>query len=136
MTVTNPTETLKAAAEIKGMSGVSSAEPKIAQIMQKRAVPNDPLFPQQWHLENTGQNGGLPGVDLNVLTVWDDYRGNNQVIGIVDDGLERNHEDLGSAYVPAFQFGPGRAYVPDSRHKQYPGNFLHRDSEGLGAMMF
>jgi hypothetical protein len=28
------------------------------------AFPNDWLFPQQWHLHNTGQSGGTPGADI------------------------------------------------------------------------
>ncbi|MBW2623948.1 MAG: hypothetical protein JRD68_13655, partial [Deltaproteobacteria bacterium] len=52
-----------------------------------RAVPDDTLFPDQWHLENTGQGGGLAGEDVNVVGVWDTYRGSpNEVIAIVDDG--------------------------------------------------
>ena len=27
-------------------------------------LPNDPLFSQQWHLNNTGQSGGTPGEDI------------------------------------------------------------------------
>ena len=45
-------------------------------------LPNDPLFPQQWYLYNTGQGGRTPGVDLNLIdenpntvNVWDDYSG-------------------------------------------------------------
>jgi hypothetical protein len=26
--------------------------------------PNDPYFPKQWHLHNTGQSGGTPGADI------------------------------------------------------------------------
>ncbi len=42
--------------------------------MAKRATPvvniTDPLFPDQWHLKNTGQMGGTPGQDINVTAVW------------------------------------------------------------------
>lgn len=104
LTVTNPTETLSTAKKLEALPGVTSAEPQIAKEMQKRAAPNDPLFPQQWHLKNTGQNGGTPGVDLNIVNVWDDYQGNGQVIGIVDDGLQKTHEDLASAYISALSY--------------------------------
>lgn len=56
--------------------------------------PNDPLFPEQWHLKNTGQNGGTPGIDVNVTGVWSNYRGSGLMIGIVDDGLQTGHTDL------------------------------------------
>jgi len=99
VTVSNPMETLTTAEDIKSVPGVKSVEPQIAVEMQKRDVPNDPLFPQQWHLENSGQNGGTAGVDVNVVSVWDTYKGNNVVIGIVDDGLEGTHEDLAPGYL-------------------------------------
>ncbi|HQI82119.1 MAG TPA: S8 family peptidase, partial [Deltaproteobacteria bacterium] len=61
----------------------------------KRAIPDDPLFDQQWHLLNTGQSGGTSGQDVNIATVWDTYRGGTgEVIAIVDDGLEAGHADL------------------------------------------
>ena len=32
--------------------------------------PTDPLFPYQWYLKNTGQNGGKARLDLNVEAAW------------------------------------------------------------------
>lgn len=55
---------------------------------------NDPLFDQQWYLLNTGQNGGTPGVDLNVVPVWTDYAGKGVVVAVVDEGVEYGHPDL------------------------------------------
>ena len=62
------------------------------------AVPTDPLFTFQWHLQNTGQTGGTPGVDINVVSVWDDYTGNGVVIGVVDTGIEYTHPELAARY--------------------------------------
>ncbi len=57
--------------------------------------PNDEFFPEQWHLLNTGQHGGSPGFDINVLPVWSRItRGGGVTIALVDDGLEINHPDL------------------------------------------
>jgi len=55
---------------------------------------DDPLFSQQWYLQNTGQNGGTPGVDLNVVPVWADYTGKGVTVAVVDEGVEYNHPDL------------------------------------------
>jgi len=59
----------------------------------------DPLFSDQWHLDNTGQQGGTVGQDINVDTVWATYEGAGVRIAIVDDGLEIAHEDLAANVV-------------------------------------
>ena len=62
------------------------------------AVPADGLFGSQWHLLNTGQSGGLPGIDINVTSVWDDYTGAGVLVGVVDDGVEYTHPEFQGAY--------------------------------------
>ena len=55
----------------------------------------DPLFSDQWHLQNTGQEGGTPGQDTNVSPVWSmGFKGEAIRIAIVDEDLEIEHEDL------------------------------------------
>lgn len=85
---------LELADRLRDEPGVLSADPLLARQQQKKWVPNDTLFPQQWHLRNTGQGGGTPGIDVNVTNVWDTYRGTGIYIGIVDDGLQVTHTDL------------------------------------------
>lgn len=81
-------------ARLRSAPEVRHAEVLLARQHQPKFVPNDPLFPQQWHLLNTGQSGGVLGVDVNVTNVWDTWRGAGVVIGIVDDGLQGTHPDL------------------------------------------
>ncbi len=67
--------------------------------------PDDPLFSDQWHLENTGQTGGKIGADINVTSVWaSGMTGNGVVIGIVDDGLEYDHPDMAANYRPDLSY--------------------------------
>ena len=101
LTLTNPGESLTALAEIRKIPGVVSAMPLLARQQSKKLIPNDPLFSNdpnkngyQWHLQNTGDRDGVTGVDANVVSVWDSYRGSGIVIGIIDDGLEVAHPDL------------------------------------------
>lgn len=61
-------------------------------------IPSDDLFADQWHLDNTGQSGGIPGLDLNVTEVWDDYTGAGVTVGVWDDGVEYTHQDLDDNY--------------------------------------
>lgn len=65
------------------------------------AVIDDPLFSQQWHLENSGQGGGTAGEDARVVGAWNqDISGRGVRIAVVDDGLEIGHEDLVPNIVP------------------------------------
>ncbi len=57
-------------------------------------TPTDPLFQDQWYLDNTGQFGGTPGVDIDVLPVWADYTGKGVRVAVVDDGTQLDHPDL------------------------------------------
>ena len=65
-----------------------------------RYAPNDSLYGQQWHLNNTGQGGGAAGADANLQAAWDLDAGDGRVdgsgvtIGVVDDGVYGTHPDL------------------------------------------
>lgn len=95
--VTNPMLTLSTAERIREVNGVKTSEAQFASYRIPRAVPNDPFYSTQWHLKNTGQKGGLAGIDVNAEPVWDKYRGIGQVIGILDTGVDITHEDLAPA---------------------------------------
>jgi kexin len=78
---------------ITGVLSIGSSGPLAA------VIPNDPLFRDQWHLQNTGQAGpngvsGATGEDLRVLMAWNFATGTGVRIAVVDDGLDINHEDL------------------------------------------
>lgn len=56
---------------------------------------NDPDYPKQWHLKNTGQTGGPPGVDINAEGAWQISTGNSSIrIGIFDTGVELSHDEF------------------------------------------
>ena len=77
---------------------IEAAYPLIEKMRTPRWVPNDPLFSDQWHLQNTGQSGGTSGEDVNITGAWNSYKGSGVVIGIVDDGLDWAHPDLDNYY--------------------------------------
>src|SRR5262249_17954513 len=59
------------------------------------AVPNDPSFPSQWSLQNTGQSGGTPYADIRAVPAWDvTTRSQSVKIGVIDTGIDLAHEDL------------------------------------------
>lgn len=58
---------------------------------------NDTRYSEQWHYNNTGQEGGTVGCDIDLPEAWDIERGNNQVLVAVQDmGIQLNHPDLGA----------------------------------------
>ncbi len=96
---------LELANQIYLSGDVIYAYPNWWKVMKTRSIPNDSLFSNQWHLLNTGQAGGIAGEDVNITSVWDTYKGSeNEVIAIVDDGLEILHPDLAPNILPGYSW--------------------------------
>ncbi|MFQ5636742.1 MAG: S8 family serine peptidase [bacterium] len=58
-------------------------------------TPNDPLYPNQWHYNNTGQTGGTPDADIDAPEAWDIETGDPAVIvSDLDTGQDLDHPDL------------------------------------------
>lgn len=58
-------------------------------------APDDPWYPSQWSLENTGQSGGIVDVDIDAFDAWQICTGSEDVvIAIIDSGIDFNHPDL------------------------------------------
>jgi hypothetical protein len=78
-------------------------------------IPNDPLFPLQWYLHNTGQYGVMPGVDINAIKAWEITTGDpNIVVAVVGEGMDLDHPDLVNNLVPGWDFW-------DNDDSPYPG---------------
>jgi len=81
-------------------SGLTTyASPNFVQLIERTFVPNDPLFPQQWALNNTAQGGrGIAGKDIRAVTAWDRTRGSSSItIAIIDEGVDYAHPDLNTS---------------------------------------
>jgi len=58
-------------------------------------APNDPLFSDQWALNNTGQNGGKANAHLDALKAWAKTQGSSEVVvAVLDTGVDYAHKDL------------------------------------------
>jgi len=81
------------------------------------AAATDPLYREQWHLDNTGQAagaaiGGVPGADLRMGGSIDAGRGGRGVrLAIVDSGMEICHPDLAANAEPGKSYNFGHADV-------------------------
>ncbi|MGH7135376.1 MAG: Ig-like domain-containing protein [Pirellulales bacterium] len=82
------------------MSGGESLEGRLLLTLAPFVPPtNDPLYQEQWNLNNTGQTGGTPGADVNVLPAWQaGYTGKGVTVGVVDSGVYYDHPDLAANY--------------------------------------
>ncbi|MBR1731163.1 MAG: S8 family serine peptidase, partial [Ruminococcus sp.] len=50
----------------------------------------------QWSLNNTGQQGGTAGIDINADSLWNKAKSSSEekVVAVVDSGIDAAHEDL------------------------------------------
>jgi len=99
VTLSESGQSIEASDELESLAGVTYATPLLATWKSRKSLPNDTLINQQWHLKNTGQSGGLIGIDSKVENVWGafggaGFRGSGIRIAIIDDGLETLHPDL------------------------------------------
>lgn len=54
-------------------------------------------------MNNTGQDGGMAGIDINVEPAWNITNGNSSItVAVIDAGVDRNHEDLGIRVLEGF----------------------------------
>ena len=82
---------------LRSQPSVEYAEPNY--LYKPHAVPNDPLFINEWFLRNTGQtvNGTncKAGADISATEAWDYETGNSGiVIAVIDSGVAYEHPDL------------------------------------------
>ena len=86
---------------------ILEVEPLFARNRSKKQliVPSDPFYDtvgpgarednaHQWYLNNTGENGGLSGIDINIEGALAFATGAGITVAIVDDGLAIDHDDL------------------------------------------
>ena len=73
--------------------GVISVEPNY--LVSSAGTPNDPIFGSQYALQNTGQSGGVAGVDIRAVQAWDvTSSASHVIVSLIDTGIDYNHPDL------------------------------------------
>lgn len=146
----DPFAALAALEPLRRLPGIVSAEIQLAKQQTPKAMPNDPLVPNQWHLKNASS----ARTHLNIENAWlygasGGVRGTGIRIGVVDDGLQTAHPDLApnvdtandkdwngndSDPNPAPQPSPDPAPEEGDHHgTACAGNAAARGNNGLGV---
>ncbi|XP_078078098.1 PC3-like endoprotease variant B [Mustelus asterias] len=90
---------------------------------------NDPMWPAQWELLNTGQTKGPKGFDINVMPVWEkNITGSGVVVTIIDDGIDHRNTDLMKNYDPKASFDFNDHF--DDRHDPVPNDLDGSNGHG------
>ena len=132
-TFEDPGNALPSLMESSEAEEIESFSPLIERSFYTRFRPNDPMFQDQWHLENSGQTSGLSGEDANVTGVWDAYNGSGVVISVIDDGVDHDHPDLNPNYIPMLSWDwCGNDADPDPTGSQEHGTAVAGVAAGVG----
>lgn len=133
------------ASQFEVTAGVKDVYPVInLGILVPHYVPTDPLYVDQWYLNNTGQSGGEPGADIRAEAVWGGllptgFTGAGVVVGVVDDGLQYINPDLTANYLASASFDflgndPDPDPVPgDSHGTSVSGIIAAIQGNGIGV---
>jgi subtilisin family serine protease len=96
---------LKIAGRLQERDEIEVAEPDLSFRISLQYAPADPLYRDQWHLKNRGDQTGLvAGADVKAEGAWEYTRGSRDiVVCVMDDGFDLTHPDLS---------GPGKVVAP------------------------
>ena len=73
----------------------SSKDLLLHKTKDTETTPNDPMFKEQWALNNVGQNGGKEKAHLDALKAWLKNKGSQDVVvAVLDTGVDYAHQDL------------------------------------------
>jgi pyrrolidone-carboxylate peptidase len=83
--------------ELTSLEIIETAEPDFYFFSEKRYIPTDPLYGNQWQLKNNIPGPlNKVGSDVNAENAWNITRGSGVKIGVLDAGFDFSHPDLSS----------------------------------------
>ncbi len=136
MNIADDTSLTQKIEAVRAHPDVLYAEPNYR--VQTFRVPNDPMFEQLWGLRNTGEGGGVPGMDIDAVRAWSRTVGSRNVqVAVIDTGIDYTHQDIAAnmwinpGEVPGSgQDESGTGYIDD-----YHGyDFADRDSDPMDVL--
>jgi hypothetical protein len=121
-----------------------AAEPEFYEYLGQRLTPTDPTYTDQWHLNNTGDNGGVVGADIRAEDAWDFTLGDGVCVAVIDNGFDVTHQDLSPGITDQSGFFDNRGEFrqtlrnfPDNDHGTFcagmAGARHNNDRDGCGS---
>ncbi|HLL70024.1 MAG TPA: S8 family serine peptidase [Pyrinomonadaceae bacterium] len=90
----DPAET-EGAFDLEARDDDDDDDPPVVRHPGEGLQPNDPLFKEQWSLQNTGQRAGTQGADVCATRAWGKTKGSRKiVVAVIDTGVDYTHQDL------------------------------------------
>lgn len=96
------------------------------------ACSNDPLYPNQWHLENTGsilQFNGTLDADVDGNEAWNLSTGSSVVVSVMDSGIDTLHSEFSGRLLPGYD----AFATPTSDSKGYPSLDFPENAHGTAC---
>ncbi|MCK1991648.1 S8 family serine peptidase [Peribacillus muralis] len=109
--------------KLEKRKNVEYAEPNY--LFKKMEIPNDPAYIDQWHHKNLGMEAA-----------WTKSMGANEmIVAIIDDGIDRKHEDLTGKIVNAYDTIRKRKNIlPEGQHGTHiAGIIAGSANNGIGG---
>ncbi|MDM5221843.1 S8 family serine peptidase [Peribacillus sp. NJ11] len=109
--------------ELEERKNVEYAEPNY--LFKKMESPNDPAYNDQWHHKKLGTNAA-----------WTKSMGSKElIVAIIDDGIDRNHDDLKGKIVKAYDTVNNRKnIIPKGEHGTHiAGIIAGSANNGIGG---
>ena len=105
---------------------------QLNQYFNLSVTSNDPLYPNQWYLENNGtsiQNNGIVGADIDVVAAWDMAKGDSIIVAVMDSGVDTLHEEFQGRLLPGLD-----AFATDSINTHgYPFTDYNDNAHGTSC---
>jgi Ca2+-binding RTX toxin-like protein len=118
----------------QGDIGGSTPIQPMQQFVTAADMPTDPLFASQWNLFNTGQSGGVSGVDINIAPVWKmGITGKGISVGVYDTAMDVHHTDL-AANIDMSKKVVAGGYVDPTKLQQYGDEHATAVAGIIGAL--